>query len=681
MLHWTHYKGHTKNTYKTRKGIVHDDTIYTFDIEATTGVLYQSNLHKSDYWDNISDVDKKDARVYSWMYIWQFSIDDIVYYGRTWEEFREFYNMVFDDPSVNSIVYVHNLAYECQFIRGVIPITSVFARQKYKPIYITSNNVEFRCSYYLTQAKLEDLPKYYGLTSNKLTGNLDYSKIRHSDTILTQQELDYCEYDCIVLYEFVTKMLAEYKHLNKIPLTKTGILRRKVKAAMKKSSSFTGKMYDISNTDVDLYNTEVRAFAGGYTHANFYLADVIHENVQSFDLCSSYPFVMACEKVFPTTRFEKDDIAYIADIQPNRIYLLHLQLSNVSVKKQNTIISVSKCFHLSTRHYIDNGRILSADSFEIVCTNFDYEAFTWFYDFDVEIIEAWSATAGYLPKDFIAFILDIYEKKTTLKGVPGREDEYARAKSDFNSLYGMTVTNTIKDEVLYEFEEWDVYELTKVDIIEKLIKEDKKKFLNFAYGVFVTSRARYNLLSVVQQLDKYNAYSDTDSCKLTEGFDKSVINRYNIGVIKKIIEAKKYLGLSGFTQKDIKGNNHTLGILEYEETYKKFITLGAKKYCYVDQNDEIHITVAGVPKCGAKVLNTIDDFEEDLVFPSSITGKLQAVYNEEKDINLTVTDYNNVTKDIKFSYGVGFVPCSYTLSQSSFMITDSDAFIPRRLAV
>lgn len=51
----------------------------------------------------------------------------------------------------------------------------------------------------------------------------------------------------------------------------------------------------------------------------------------------------------------------------------------------------------------------------------------------------------------------------------------------------MTVTNTIRDDVVYndELGEWKESELSNDDIIEKLDKEEKKSFLSFRLGVLV----------------------------------------------------------------------------------------------------------------------------------------------------------------------------------------------------
>ena len=687
MKEWTEYKGHERDLYIYR-GKIFDNTVYTFDIETTTIVLYNNTIHTQDFYDRIPTKEKKKAEVYGFMYLWQFSIDDQVYYGRTWYDFKKFYQKVFKDTNISSIVYVHNLSMEMQFLRNILNITKVFARQRYKPIYFENKNITFRCSYYLTQAKLEKLPKLYNLPVEKLTGYLDYKKIRHYTTPLSNDELIYAEHDCLVVYELIKKFKSEYKKIQDIPLTKTGILRRTCKTEMSKSKSFRCKMRDLINLDREFFNTEVRALMGGYVHANFFLSGdgVILKDVDSFDLTSSYPFVMTSEPCFPQQAFRVFTHTPLEKMQDKFIYILHLKITNLKATKQNTILSLSKCFNITKKHNTDNGRFLYAESLECCITNYDYTILKEFYTFDTELIKMWGAPAGYLPRDFIKFILKMYEKKTTLKGVKGKEEEYARVKSDYNSLFGMAITNTIRDEIVYEDDKWVEKELTTDDIDKKLKKESKKLFLNFAYGVFITSVARYNLLSCVSKLDKFNIYSDTDSLKLMQGYDKKVIHEYNIQVIKKIKRAKEKLKLSGYTQKDIKGTSHTLGIFEHEKiykddefTYKKFITQGAKKYAYEDSRGEIGITVAGVPKKGSKCLKKIEDFKTGLIFDAATTGKLQLFYNEEKDINLTVTDYTGNTEDIYFSYGVGLVPCSYTLQESSIYQEFSDDFIERRI--
>ena len=119
------------------------------------------------------------------------------------------------------------------------------------------------------------------------------------------------------------------------------------------------------------------------------------------------------------------------------------------------------------------------------------------------------------------------------------------------------------------------------------------------------------------QLDKYVIYADTDSLKLQENFDITVIENYNKNVIKKIEKVCKEMDLEirRFMPTDIKGVEHCLGLFDNDGEYEEFITLGAKKYAYTKykKNEKLkktdnvikkgkekslvlEITVSGIPK-------------------------------------------------------------------------------------
>ena len=120
------------------------------------------------------------------------------------------------------------------------------------------------------------------------------------------------------------------------------------------------------------------------------------------------------------------------------------------------------------------------------------------------------------------------------------------------------------------------------------------------------------------KLDEYVIYADTDSLKVKEGFDISVIENYNKNVIEKIKKVCTDLNLpfEKFMPKDSKGTEHCLGLFENETkqgckyTYDKFVTQGAKKYAYIDSKDkQIHITVSGVPKSRSSRIKELRRFQ------------------------------------------------------------------------
>lgn len=126
----------------------------------------------------------------------------------------------------------------------------------------------------------------------------------------------------------------------------------------------------------------------------------------------------------------------------------------------------------------------------------------------------------------------------------------------------MSVTNTIRDNVLYDSKkDWYSEDLTNNEILEKLQEEKKAAFLSFAYGVWITAYARNNLLRNVIKLDEYVIYCDTDSMKLKKGYDIEVIKYYNNFVENKIKAVSKILNINinKFEPSDINRRKKNVG--------------------------------------------------------------------------------------------------------------------------
>ena len=157
-------------------------------------------------------------------------------------------------------------------------------------------------------------------------------------------------------------------------------------------------------------------------------------------------------------------------------YILVVRFKNLKCKYFNNFISSSKCRYIVKGKY-DNGRLMSADEIEIVLTDVDFRFLLKAYSCEYEILESYSAMYGYLPKMLINFILDKYVKKTELKGVEDEEINYQRVKAMFNSIYGMTVTNTIRNDVLYDnIGGWSEKELTneKIMVLENVTTKETR---------------------------------------------------------------------------------------------------------------------------------------------------------------------------------------------------------------
>ena len=433
MLYYKHFRPYEIKEYGKRKK--YDNNVYTFDIETSSYIEYRGKIYDVMKYEELDEKERKEMIPRSCMYIWMFGINDTVYYGRTWDEFKEFIRMLDDYNPIRKIVFIHNLAFEFQYLYSVVQMENVFARKAHKVIKceFKNYNFELRCSYMMSNTKLEKLSEVYNLPVKKLVGNLDYSLIRHSKTPLTEKELDYCEYDCLVLYHYILFELGQYEYVSKIPITSTGHVRRELKELTEKDYRYKNYVRKAISDDPHVYNMLLMAFQGGYTHSSWINTAETIKNVDSWDECSAYPYVMTTHR-FPASEFKKCWITKYEDMNKNFAYLLHIRFTNVKSKFYNNFISSSKCMHLRGASY-DNGRLISAESFEMVITDVDFRIYKMSYNFEYEIIESYYSIYKYLPIQYINFILDKYVKKTEYKGVVGKELEYSLEKQKFNALY------------------------------------------------------------------------------------------------------------------------------------------------------------------------------------------------------------------------------------------------------
>jgi len=690
VIYYKEWIPYEKKIIGKRKKI--DNNIYTFDIETTSYFILDGIQHNSIDYDSLNEDERKRAIPMSTMYIWMLGINDTVYYGRTWDELEEFLLTIRNYTPEKKIIFIHNLAFEFQYLYSRFRVSNVFARKSHRVIKceLTDYNIELRCTYFMSNSSLEQLPKTYNLPVKKMVGDLDYTFIRHSKTYLTDEELGYCENDCLVLYYYIMFELETYERVDKIPLTSTGHVRRELKQVTKDNYQYRNKVRKSVNIDPHIYNMLVDAFQGGYTHSNWIYTDEVLKNINSYDETSAYPYVMVTYK-FPSTEFRKCNIKSKDDMINSFAYLLHVEFKNVKSKYYNNFISASKCMNLRGAKY-DNGRIISASSFEIILTDIDFKLYLDSYNLEYEIKESYYSIYNYLPRDFILFILDKYKKKTEYKNVEGKEIEYNLEKQKFNALYGMSVTNNISDEVVFKDNMWEENPISNGEIIEKLEEEKKAGFLSFSYGVWVTAYARDNLLRRVMSLDEYVVYCDTDSIKLVDGYNKSIIEDYNKSVERRIkfVSEKLNIDINLYSPSDKHGVKHMLGLFELEKedyqeySYKEFITQGAKKYAVKEKKlnketgeyeDNIKITVAGVPKKGKVALKDLHDFKDGFVFKYKDTGKNLLFYVDNQE-PFILRDYLGEKLEVKDKTGCCLLPNSYTLGKAldyCYLLSDDSA--------
>lgn len=660
-----------KKKGKKRPFTYESDLVIALDLECTSGFMDNTTKEIEGYTKGKLEAYWNNKVPVCVPYIWMVAIEDDIYYGRELSELRELFKEFPKDT--HYICYIHNMGYDFSFLQNEFEFKDVFGREERHPMKATFEdfpNIELRCSYSLTQMKLEAWGKKLGLP--KAVGDLDYNILRTPLTKLSEQELFYCERDVEVMVKGLREYKKKYGHIKDIPMTQTGEVRIPIKNMILANENLHKKIVKLVPKNFHMYDMMKKAFAGGYTHANFiYAKEVIEDGGSHYDFASSYPAVMCSEK-FPMTPFTKD--LFDNKRLDEKAYLMKVRYEHIRASKYNHYISISKCTKKSEDgHFeVDNGRLISADYIEIVITEQDYLTIKSSYKYSrMEVLECYSSKKEYLPKEIVEFVLNLYANKTKYKNVDGMEDIYNQSKQFINSCYGMMVTDFLYDEVCYNDGYWDTNEKSKEEV-EKYLKDlqgkkDHQVFLAYQWGVWITAYARKNLWDCILSCDSQVVYCDTDSIFLIDDSDFSWYNERITNKLKTMCEEYK-IDFELTRPKTPKGVEKPLGIFDREEDWTEMCTLGAKRYCYRSKEDgELHLTVAGINKEAVKVLNDdLNNFNENLVFDKDADGVNKKILSYVDTMGTVMWGDGYVST---YKHGIVMRPTSYSMSITDTFLT------------
>lgn len=567
-----------------------------------------------------------------------------------------------------TIIYFHNLSYDWVFLRRYIldqygkPDKQLNTKPHF-PIFIqwTDRGLILKDSLILAQRSLDKWAKDLKVDHQKAIGKWDYDLIRNQDYIFNSDELEYIEHDTLAGVECIdATMQALGKHIYAIPYTATGIPREEVRKRGKEFHAHTHFLRMATTYEVQQILEMV--YHGGFTHGNRHLINLklcAEEDgiVKGYDFASSYPYCLLAYK-YPAESFTAInrplsiyDILADAD---NNAYIFKLTLFNVRLIDDTIpmpFLQYSKCTYI-VNEVLDNGRILKADYLQIYITEQDAKIIKQFYKWDAQsCTDVYFATKEYLPRWFTDYVYHLFRDKTLLKG--GDPILYAIAKAKLNSLYGLCVQRPLKPDII---EDYDTGDFTDAKLTDDVMREMFEKYLSnhnsilpYSWGVYCTAYATVNLFALGSCAGEW-VYSDTDSVYGID-FDVEKINEYNN-------HCKELLQNNGYGAVNHNGREYWLGIAEHEDLkddYSEFKIMGAKRYCgRCMEDNQLHITVAGVPKKGAECLhNDINNFAPNLIFSGNITGKKTHTYF----FNDAYVDQNgNETAD-----SIDLSPCDYLL--------------------
>lgn len=660
-LHFKKLGYESKNSYINK--------ICTFDIEVSSFI--------------------NDGKKQSIMYLYGIRLDTEFVIGRNWKDFLNDIKSLIEIYNINLnnklVIYVHNLSYEFQFIRKLFSWNEVFLLDNRKVCKaVTLDGIEFRCSYILSNYKLEILARNIpGYNGSKQINDLDYKKIRHYYTKLSTKELRYLYFDTDIVYAYINSLISnDNLYFDTIPNTATSFVRISLNEFKLKFKD--NKINRLKLETSDNYLLARQSFIGGFVHANYTKVNKKLYNVHSKDEASAYPWAIISEKYPMETPKEyiiKDKNDFIDKLN-NYYCIFEIEFTNIKEKfKYDNYISKHKATYID-KYILNNGRVRFAHKLRMVITEIDFEIINKTYKWEkISIGKFIYGKKDFLPKYLILAVLKYYNDKTKLKDIPEKLPEYMHSKNNINSLYGAMVTDIIRDEIHYKDNE---FYKNSPNIDEKIMLYDRKnKSLWYLWGLYVPAYNRRNVWQVILELGEDYVYTDTDSVKYINNHD-NIFKKYNENILSRIdlISSIHDIPKKLFMPKTKQGKQKIIGIFADEGTYQIFKTLGAKRYIYV-QDNELEITISGVSKeKGKKYLfneyktidNIFEHFDSNLTFPATYickedgtdkeesgTGKMSLTYLDEVMYGYII-DYNGKECIYKEPSGIYMENASYNLS-------------------
>lgn len=626
------------------------------------------------------------------------------------------------------IIWCANLSHEWSFLKAAIcnqfEITRAFAKSPRDILFAQIEScIELRECLGLFGHSLDDIAKNWCSADNqKLTGTFDYDKVRTYKTELDNDtEIPYMKHDVTTLAEMHEKVIAAYTQTNgvcRLPYTSSGFVRLALKDSIRNDDDLTAlrEQYNFNRPRRKPIETNIEylkkinervvtdlaqwticrefGYSGGLCGSNLKTAGVILSNVVCADLTSDYPAQLSHNK-YPAGKLTAITTGDLNDIKEELDrksipYFAILKIEKIKAKTQHATFSKHKIINKESMFFKSqgeprnlicyNGKVHSGENLIVCWNDVDIKAYKKIYHIKAAVLTLWKFDSyKRLPDWFLQTLWTAYAKKAELKNAGIKSGVvYDDAKRIPNSIYGVLATRLN-----------DTYDTIDTDYNFKVGKEksfDKIRrdfWLNPYYAFWCTSYARAILMDFLSKYPDCIVQYDTDSLYYIkskgERLEKALL-KYNDNILKKNRRI--------FKNADNPTLFETLGQWDFDDVYKKFLGLGAKKYIKQDSAGNIHTVIAGLPKDAIPaeiessgiaapfdyynpVVKWLTNEDNAIIIKHAFAHKFASVYNDD-----TFTHYEEITdyKGVKAFQDVGcyhaIIPIDFTLSMAKDYIME-----------
>lgn len=612
---------------------------------------------------------------------------------------------------VKFILWCANLCHEWSFLKHDINrafnITKVFAKSARDVLLIQLEKcVEIREALGLFGRSLDDISKHWVTNNRKLTGTFDYDLVRTWKTPLTKTEQAYMINDVLSLTEMHENAIRYYTQENGVcvlPYTSSGFVRLKLKNAIRDNAYLSAKLdnhnykydkqiksniellkWENSHSVVNSYQWKIcrnYSYAGGLCGSNIDYVGKILNNVVCADVTSDYPAQMVQQR-FPCGRLRRVNVRkYDEIVKQGKPYFILIKIQKMCSKSSHAVFSQHKIINACEESFIRlygyprkmviyNGKVKRGENIIACWNDVDLAAYKEIYDLKYGILDMWVFDGyGRAPEWLLQSMESDYINKAQLKA-SGQQNtqDYTEAKRNVNTYYGVLATRSTDS-----FDDLDI-DLNFVPKKDKSFYDiSHEMWLNPYIAFWVTSYARALLMHFISRYPKAIVQYDTDSLYYIKSKGKeleSALHEYN-----DIIKRRNRIHYKGENARIFE----TLGTWDFDDVYKRFLPLGAKKYIKEDK-DGIHTVIAGLPKNAIPseietrhihepltyynpVVRYTKDMPVDIVIEHIFAHKFASYYSDEsKEREIVVTDYQGNTAFQPISSYHAILPIDFTLA-------------------
>lgn len=476
---------------------------------------------------------------------------------------------------------------------------------------------------------LENLPTIYGTPTQKVIEDQSFYTLRRPEGHkATEQEMVYFNNDLDVLEEVINAHISFH-----------GLLFKKTQASQAFKAfedHFPWWKKRFPPLDEDLDKDIRRGYWGGISYVNKDVQGQDLENINVYDINSSYPAQLAYKKM------PYGPCQYTWHDRPPNMALFWVASANVTFTiKENKVPCIMSKGVLEGLPIIHDHWLSDSEGIvKLVFSCIDFKTFQDSYDFKV-ISWDWSHHFAWkVQREIKEYILKNNEEKVYYKKLAKKEttlsliNEYLarsqRAKINNNAFYGKFGEMIIKTSKTPYLD--DENNTSYLADHEEIQKKPKRKYLPLA--IATTAYGRQQLVMTANTLSNEFYYCDTDSI------------HFNANSEYKLKEASEQ-GL-------FKIDPTMLGAWDFEGHYDRARYLRSK--CYYEQvNGQLaDVTLAGLPadkhtgsRSKKRSCITWDNFHIGLVIKGG-NGKLRTV-RTKSGVKLIPADFT-ITEKTKFMY-------------------------------